>query len=119
LRIASPKRYQPRAKLLKHAGGRVICTEDLQQAARGADVLYTDIWVSMGKEGDEARREAELGPYWINESLVKMAKAGRAGDALFAGASRSGDRRENFRSARADHFRPSREPAARAESDSG
>ena len=74
LRIASPKRYQPKAKLLKRAGGRVICTEDLQQAARGADVLYTDIWVSMGKEGDEARREAELGPYWINESLVKLAK---------------------------------------------
>src|SRR6266487_3372487 len=74
LRIASPKRYQPKAKLLKRAGGRVICTEDLQKAARGADVLYTDIWVSMGKEGDEARREAELGPYWINESLVKLAK---------------------------------------------
>ena len=74
LRIASPKRYQPKAKLLKRAGGRVICTEDLQQAARGADVLYTDIWVSMGKEGDEARREAELGPYWVNESLVKLAK---------------------------------------------
>jgi ornithine carbamoyltransferase len=74
LRIASPKRYQPKAKLLKRAGGRVICTEDLQEAARGADVLYTDIWVSMGKEGDEARREAELGPYWINESLVKLAK---------------------------------------------
>src|SRR5207247_2538426 len=73
LRIASPKRYQPKAKLLKRAGGRVICTEDLQEAARGADVLYTDIWVSMGKEGDEARREAELGPYWINESLVKLA----------------------------------------------
>jgi ornithine carbamoyltransferase len=74
LRIAAPKRYQPKAKLLKRAGGRVICTEDLQEAARGADVLYTDIWVSMGKEGDEARREAELGPYWINESLVKLAK---------------------------------------------
>jgi len=74
LRIASHKRYQPRAKLLKQAGGRVICTDDLEEAVRGADVLYTDIWVSMGKEGEEARREAELAPYWINESLVKMAK---------------------------------------------
>jgi ornithine carbamoyltransferase len=74
LRIASPKRYQPKTKLLKHAGGRVICTDDLQEAARDADVLYTDIWVSMGKEGEEARREAELAPYWINESLVKVAK---------------------------------------------
>jgi len=74
LRIASPKRYQPEANLLKQAGGRVICTDDLEEAVRDADVLYTDIWVSMGKEGEEARREAELAPYWINESLVKMAK---------------------------------------------
>jgi len=74
LRIASPKRYQPKPKLLKRAGGRVVCTEDLQSAARDADVLYTDIWVSMGKEAEEARREAELGPYWINDSVVKLAK---------------------------------------------
>ena len=74
LRIASPKRYQPKGELLKRAGGNVICTEDLQEAARDADVLYTDIWVSMGREGEEARREAELAPYWINESLVKLAK---------------------------------------------
>src|ERR1700682_3204333 len=64
LRIASPKRYQPKPKLLKRAGGRVVCTEDLQLAARDADVLYTDIWVSMGKEAEEARREGELGPHW-------------------------------------------------------
>jgi len=74
LRIASAKRYQPGSELLKRVGGNVICTEDLQEAARDADVLYTDIWVSMGREGEEARREAELAPYWINESLVKLAK---------------------------------------------
>jgi ornithine carbamoyltransferase len=74
LRIASPKRYQPKTRLLKRAGAHVICTENLQEAARDADVLYTDIWVSMGREGEEARREAELGPYWINEALVKLAK---------------------------------------------
>jgi ornithine carbamoyltransferase len=73
LRIASAKRYQPKAKLLKQAGGHIICTDDLNEAARGADVLYTDIWVSMGKEAEEARRQAELAPYWINESLVKVA----------------------------------------------
>ena len=74
LRIAAPKRYQPRPKLLKRAGGRVSCMDDLAEAARGADVLYTDIWVSMGKEAEEARRQAELGPYWINQALVKLAK---------------------------------------------
>ncbi|MEY2518712.1 MAG: ornithine carbamoyltransferase [Verrucomicrobiota bacterium] len=74
LRLASPPKYQPDADSLKRAGGNVVCTADLQEAARGADVLYTDIWVSMGQEGEEARREAELGPYWINEALVKLAK---------------------------------------------
>lgn len=74
LRIASHKKYLPKKKLVERAGGRVICTEDVTAAAKGADVLYTDIWVSMGKESEEARREAELGPYWINESVVKLAK---------------------------------------------
>jgi ornithine carbamoyltransferase len=74
LRIAAPKRYQPNERLVKRAGGRVTCTDDLNEAANGADVLYTDIWVSMGKEAEEARREAELGPYWVTQSLVKLAK---------------------------------------------
>ena len=74
LRIASHKKYQPKKKLLDRAGGRVTCTDDVSAAARNADVLYTDIWVSMGKESEEARREAELGPYWINDSVVKLAK---------------------------------------------
>jgi ornithine carbamoyltransferase len=74
LRLAAPAKYSPSADFLKRAGGKVICNPNLQDAARGADVLYTDIWVSMGKEGEEARREAELGPYWINQELVKLAK---------------------------------------------
>ena len=74
LRVASHKKYQPKKKLLKRAGGRVTCTDDVPTAAKGADVLYTDIWVSMGKEAEEARREAELGPYWINDSVVKLAR---------------------------------------------
>ena len=74
LRIASHKKYLPKKKLLESAGGSVTCTEDVEAAAKDADVLYTDIWVSMGKEAEEARREAELGPYWINDSVVKLAK---------------------------------------------
>ncbi|HZE13438.1 MAG TPA: ornithine carbamoyltransferase [Chthoniobacterales bacterium] len=74
LRLAAPPKYQPSAELVKRAGGKVVCNANLQEAARDADVLYTDIWVSMGKEGEEARREAELGPYSINEALVRLAK---------------------------------------------
>jgi ornithine carbamoyltransferase len=74
LRLAAPPKYQPPGDVLKRAGGKIVCIADVEEAARGADVLYTDIWVSMGKEGEEARREAELGPYWINEALVRRAK---------------------------------------------
>src|SRR3954469_24912724 len=75
LRLAAPRQYPPSAEVLKRAGGKVICNPNLHEAARGADVLYTDIWVSMGKEGEEARRQAELGPYWINQALFRLAKA--------------------------------------------
>jgi ornithine carbamoyltransferase len=74
LRIAAPKKYQPKRKLLERAGGSIVCMDNISAAARDADVLYTDIWVSMGKEAEQARREAELGPYWINESVVSLAK---------------------------------------------
>ncbi|HEX4119193.1 MAG TPA: ornithine carbamoyltransferase [Verrucomicrobiae bacterium] len=74
LRIAAPKKFHPSADLLRRAGGKVIVTEDLRGAARAADLLYTDVWVSMGKEAESAERLQELAGYQINESLVKMAK---------------------------------------------
>ena len=76
LRIAAPKQFQPGAALLKRAGGRVVCTEDLKAAARSADVLYTDVWVSMGKESESAARLKVLKGYQINQALVKLAKPG-------------------------------------------
>jgi ornithine carbamoyltransferase len=74
LRIAAPKIFQPSAELLKRAGGKVSCTEDIRAAASGADVLYTDVWVSMGKEAESAERIRHLQGYQINAPLVKMAK---------------------------------------------
>ncbi len=76
LRIAAPKKFQPAAALLKRAGGKVHCTADLKAAARGADVLYTDVWVSMGKEKESAARLKALKGYQVNQSLVKLAKPG-------------------------------------------
>src|SRR5208282_5578224 len=61
LRIAAPKAFQPDPGILKRAGGKVICTEDLAAAAKGADLLYTDVWVSMGKEAETAERIKILG----------------------------------------------------------
>ena len=76
LRIAAPKKFQPAAGLIKRAGGNVICTEDLRAAARGADLLYTDVWVSMGKEAESRERAKILDGYQINQKLVKLAKPG-------------------------------------------
>ncbi|HTB85158.1 MAG TPA: ornithine carbamoyltransferase [Candidatus Sulfotelmatobacter sp.] len=74
LRIAAPKAFQPAPKILKRAGGKIILTEDLKAAAKGADLLYTDVWVSMGKEAEAAERIKVLGGYQINAALVKLAK---------------------------------------------
>jgi ornithine carbamoyltransferase len=74
LRIAAPRKFQPAPELLQRAGGKIICTEDVRGAAHGADLLYTDVWVSMGKESESAERMRELAGYQINETLVKLAK---------------------------------------------
>lgn len=74
LRIAAPKHFQPSKQILARAGGKVTCTDDIHEAAKGADLLYTDVWVSMGKEAEAAERIHQLTGYQINESLVKLAK---------------------------------------------
>ncbi|HZL78011.1 MAG TPA: ornithine carbamoyltransferase [Candidatus Limnocylindrales bacterium] len=76
LRIAAPKEFQPAAEILKRAGGKIVVTEDLPAAASDADLLYTDVWVSMGKEAEAARRIKILGGYQINANLVKLARPG-------------------------------------------
>jgi ornithine carbamoyltransferase len=74
LRIAAPKEFQPAPEILKRAGGKIVCTEDLNAAASGADMLYTDVWVSMGKEAEAAERIKLLTGYQINKKLLQLAK---------------------------------------------
>ena len=76
LRIAAPDSFRPNAGLRKRAGGKSVCTADVKAAARGADVLYTDVWISMGKEAESAVRLKALAQYQINGALVKLAKPG-------------------------------------------
>ena len=76
LRLAAPKNYQPESELLRRAGGSILCTEDLRAAASGADLLYTDVWVSMGKEAESAQRLKDLAGYQINAGLVQLAQPG-------------------------------------------
>jgi ornithine carbamoyltransferase len=76
LRIAAPKAFQPAPELLKRAGGKVICTEDIRAAAAGADLLYTDVWISMGKEAESGERIEQLKGYQINSTLTRLARSG-------------------------------------------
>ncbi len=69
LACGAPKEFRP-AK----TGDGVSWTEDPEEAASGADVLYTDVWVSMGKEAEAEMREKVFAPYQINQKLVDKAK---------------------------------------------
>jgi ornithine carbamoyltransferase len=73
LRIASPTRFQPPAELIARAGGNISVTTDVLAASEGADVLYTDVWVSMGKEDETAFRIAQFSGYQINRAAVDAA----------------------------------------------
>ena len=76
LRIAAPKAFQPPAELLKRAGGKIVLTEDIKAAAAGADLLYTDVWVSMGREKESADRIRQMSGYQINAGMVQLARPG-------------------------------------------
>ncbi|NCW27795.1 MAG: ornithine carbamoyltransferase [Verrucomicrobia bacterium] len=65
----APKEFRP-----MNLGKNVSWTEDPLEAATGADVLYSDVWVSMGKEAEAAERERIFAPYQINRKLVARAK---------------------------------------------
>ena len=62
-------------KWCKESGGSVTCNSDIKSACENADVIYTEVWVSMG-EPDEvwAERIADLKPYQVNSDVMKMAK---------------------------------------------
>ena len=76
LRIAAPKAFQPAREILARAGGKVILTESPREAAEGADLLYTDVWVSMGREEESSARLQQLAGYQINQALLTAAKPG-------------------------------------------
>jgi len=73
LTIAAPHGYQPRPALLERAGGDIHVTDDIQAAAKDADVLYTDVWVSMGKESESLDRLRILAPYQLNAAVAALA----------------------------------------------
>ena len=80
-RVACPEGYEPNQAILKQAeeicrstGGETKILRKPSEAAGGADVLYTDVWVSMGDESSKQKRMQDFNGYQINSDLLKVAK---------------------------------------------
>lgn len=81
LRLACPKQLVPPREVLDWAaaqGGRIVVTDDVEEAVGGADCVVTDTWVSMGDD-DGQRRHNLLRPYQVDERVMALARA----DAIF------------------------------------
>ena len=74
--VACPKGYEPDADIVKWATetGRFTLTTDIFEAAKDADVLYTDVWASMGEEAEAEERKKIFNGYQINSELMSVAK---------------------------------------------
>lgn len=75
--VACPKGYEPDADIVKWANetGKFTLTTDIYEAAKDADVLYTDVWASMGEEAEAEARKKIFAGYQINSSLMAVAKS--------------------------------------------
>jgi ornithine carbamoyltransferase len=84
--IACPRGYELDSAILREAkasakqtGANIVVTADPYRAVKGADVVYTDVWASMGQEGEAEERRKIFAPYQVNSQLFRHAKF----DALF------------------------------------
>lgn len=78
MRICGPRSLFPNERIVslakshaEESGGSVMVTDDIGRAAAGADVIYTDVWVSMGEEDKYAERIRLLKPYQVNRQLIE------------------------------------------------
>lgn len=75
--IGAPKEFQPQESFMRNVPTDTLrIVDDPAEAVKGCDVLYTDVWVSMGKEAESADRIEILKPWQINDELLKQAKPG-------------------------------------------
>jgi ornithine carbamoyltransferase len=85
VRVASPPGHEPATWAATEAmdgavdGAGIVVTNDPEEAVRGADAVYTDVWASMGQEGEAAERRTRFEPYRVTEDLFALA----APDAIF------------------------------------
>jgi len=86
IRIGTPKGYDPNSEIMRIAeeeasrsGALIEVVREPEEAVKGADVVYTDVWVSMGQEAERERRIKDLRPYQVTPELMRLAKK----DAIF------------------------------------
>ncbi len=74
--IACPKEHMPDPEIMAWAreNGDFLCTEDILLAAEGADAVYTDVWASMGQEGEAEERRRAFASYQVNDAVMAVAK---------------------------------------------
>lgn len=73
--IACPDEYKPDAKIMEWAStnGKFTCSSNILECAKDADILYTDVWASMGQEEEKAQREKVFKDYQINDAVMDAA----------------------------------------------
>jgi len=78
LRLACPTGYEPNAEILQRNAqlARITITDDPKEAVRGAHVINTDVWASMGQEEEQEKRARAFQGYMVDESLMKLAQSG-------------------------------------------
>jgi ornithine carbamoyltransferase len=74
--LACPKAYLPNAEIMEWAAanGQFTCGEDILAMAKDADVIYTDVWASMGEEGEIEQRRKAFASYQVNDAVMAVAK---------------------------------------------
>ncbi|MCB4792098.1 MAG: ornithine carbamoyltransferase [Elusimicrobia bacterium] len=79
--LVGPKGYGPDKEILakalplsKKTGAKIEISDDVRRSVKGADLIYTDVWTSMGAEKEEKKRKVVFKPYQVNSELLKLAK---------------------------------------------
>ena len=72
--VACPKGYEPDAEIMKWASenGKFTCTDNILEAAKGADAVYTDVWASMGQEAEAEERKKIFKNYQVNDAVMAV-----------------------------------------------
>lgn len=74
--VACPKGYEPDADVMKWAkeNGKFTCSDNIEECVKDADIVYTDVWASMGQENEKEERNKIFKEYQINEKFMSLAK---------------------------------------------